>query len=249
MSTWVTLDESVRDSGLPEPAIWKLVKSLQVGWRRDVDGVIYVDANDLEAHVPAKLPQCDEWLPPREARALIGSVQTAHTLWRLYGGHGDRRPIINDDPHQHYEYRRGWCEAMRELVSTSQESSRRELVSTSQESSRQARGPERMPRNAYRHFVRELRQWCGAHTKEDERKLAAIAGVSVTTVYDHRSGRRDTCSANTAKALRKAMREFSSSTLPMQLEAGAVAVAVAAPAPQPPEQSWLGRILTALRKR
>jgi len=91
VAVWMTPKEASQLTGIAENAILDLVKTLQVGFTRDRDGIMLVDAEALEAHVPAqastaKHPLCagedhSTEPPPRRDPTLL-SKEAARRLRR-----------------------------------------------------------------------------------------------------------------------------------------------------------------------
>ncbi len=209
MAVWMTLKEAAQLTGIPKPRILELAKDLQVGFTRNADGVLVVDAEALEAHVPAALSaptedDAGEWLRERDARRLIGLQYSTSAWWAHHSGNYERKKINGV-----YHYPLAWCEEQRSLRSYA-----KHPLCTEEEHS--AEPPHRMDptllsKEAMRHLRREIRIFLAARPGLTMQSLSRAAGLHAGEVAELlRHGRRNACRSTTAAALRKAMREWPS---------------------------------------
>lgn len=79
MPVWMTVEEAMKLTGLSPLRIMDLVKSLQVGFTRNGDGILLVDAEALETHVPAQGAHSPALAPTRD----LGAKLTTNAVCKL----------------------------------------------------------------------------------------------------------------------------------------------------------------------
>jgi hypothetical protein len=203
----MTLKEAAQLTGMPEPRILELAKDLQVGFTRNADGVLFVDAESLEAHVPEapNAPTEDdagEWLRERDARVLVGITYSVASWWARTSGDYERKKIDGK-----WHYPRTWCEEQR-IARSNSDGRFCQPEKRAPKANRRTLGPSLTP-EATRHLRRQLRDFLSAHPGTAMGALSLAAGVYKSAVAEVlRPGGHITCRAETAALLRKTMREW-----------------------------------------
>jgi hypothetical protein len=204
---WMTVEEAMKLTGLSPLRIMDLVKSLQVGFTRNGDGILLVDAEALETHVPAQGdPQTESgYVGAREAQEIIGLPYSVAAWWPYH--HGNKHERKQDG--RRWLYPVAWCEEQRELrAAGSRPTPELDHAPEPAEPPTNALGP-KLSATAMRKLRHEVATFLDLHPNVSMQALSIASGLnsgfagSITRKENQR-----TCHSTKAAAIRRAMREW-----------------------------------------
>ncbi|NQU10842.1 hypothetical protein HQ590_08635 [bacterium] len=208
MEQWTEVKAAAVKYNLREQDIWELMKGLEVAWKRNGDGIYYVNGKDLACHEPdpranpapclsLDQPQAipadpDEWLRARAAQDAIGLPYSVAALWWARHTDGDKSRRLAPGMKCQYEYARWWCE---------QERVRRAKTGEQRDTGTMCNG------RSFRRFRQEVKEFLDKHPGLPKSRLSAAAGMGVSEVAEI-TRRRKSCRRSTVDAIRAAMRAW-----------------------------------------